>query len=79
MSVMPAYNLITLPGAKLWLHTRIYREMTGKDPEKGERVTVLIQKEEQPRGSLKAASFPSKFRTALILKGLRRVQIIRLQ
>ena len=57
MSVMPAYNLITLPGAKLWLHTRIYREMTGKDPEKGERVTVLIQKEEQPRGSLTADSF----------------------
>ena len=43
MSVMPLYNLIALPGARLWLRGGVYRELTGKDPVEGEKVTILIQ------------------------------------
>ena len=57
MSVMPLYNIIALPGAKLWLQTRIYKELTGKDPAEGERVTLLMQKDERPRAALDGDSF----------------------
>ena len=57
MSVMPLYNIIALPGAKLWLQTRIYKELTGKAPVEGERVTLLVQKDEQPRAALDGDSF----------------------
>ena len=49
MSIMPLYNTIALPGAKLWLRSGIYRELTGKNPVEGEKVTILMQKEEQER------------------------------
>lgn len=57
MSVMPLYNVIALPGARLWLHTRIYSELAGKNPVQGERVTLLMQKKEQERSSLNSDSF----------------------
>lgn len=57
MSIMPLYNIIALPGAKLWLQTKIYKELTGKAPGEGERVTLLMQKHEQPRATLDADSF----------------------
>ena len=57
MSIIPVYNIIALPGAKLWLHGRIYRELVGKAPIEGERVTILMQKAEQPRAALDADSF----------------------
>ena len=57
MSVMPLYNIIALPGAKLWLQNNVYRERTGKAPAAGERVTLLVQKEAQERKSLTADSF----------------------
>ena len=57
MSIMPLYNIIALPGAKLWLQTSAYRELTGKEPVAGERVTLLMQKQEQPRAALDADSF----------------------
>ena len=57
MSIMPLYNIIALPGAKLWLQNKTYRELTGKAPAEGERVTVLTQRQEQPRAALDADSF----------------------
>ena len=57
MSIMPLYNIIALPGARLWLKSSVYRELTGKAPVEGERVTVLMQKQEQPRAALNAESF----------------------
>ena len=57
MSIMPLYNIIALPGAKLWLQTSAYRELTGKEPVAGERVTLLMQKQEQSRTALDADSF----------------------
>jgi ATP-dependent Lon protease len=57
MSIMPLYNIIALPGAKLWLQNKAYKELTGKTPVDGERVTLLMQKDEQPRGALDGDSF----------------------
>ena len=54
---MPLYNMLVLPGAKFWLHTNVYRELTGKDPEQGERVTLLMQKADLERRALDADSF----------------------
>ena len=57
MSVMPIYNMIALPGTKLWLQTNVYKELTGRAPVSGERVTLLMQKEAQSRRALTAESF----------------------
>ncbi len=57
MSIMPIYNMIALPGARLWLRGSVYRELTGKAPVPGEKVTFLMQKEDQGRNTLRAESF----------------------
>ncbi|MBQ7692408.1 MAG: endopeptidase La [Oscillospiraceae bacterium] len=57
MSIMPIYNMIALPGARLWLRGSVYRELTGKAPQPGEKVTVLMQKEDRDHSALRAESF----------------------
>ena len=57
MSVLPVYNIIALPGAKLWLRTAAYQERSGRAPVAGERVTLLMQRENQSRAALTAESF----------------------
>ena len=57
MTIIPIYNIIALPGAKLWLQNSIYTEFTGKAPAEGERVTLLAQKEEKPRTQQTAENF----------------------
>ena len=57
MSIMPLYNLIALPGARLWLRGTVYRELTGKAPVSGDKVTILMQKEDEGRKNLTADSF----------------------
>ncbi len=57
MTILPIYNIIALPGAKLWLQTSIYKELSDKTPAVGERVTLLAQKEEVPRARLTADNF----------------------
>ena len=57
MTLLPIYNIIALPGAKLWLQTNLYKELSDKAPAVGERVTLLAQKEEKPRAQLTADSF----------------------
>ena len=57
MSIMPLYNMIALPGARLWLRGTVYRELTGKAPVRGDKVTILMQKEDESRKSLTADSF----------------------
>ena len=57
MSVMPLYNIIALPGARLWLQAKVYRELTGKAAVVGERVTLLAQRQAQPRSALDGESF----------------------
>ena len=57
MTILPIYNIIALPGAKLWLQNKLYKALCDKDPVPGERVTLLMQKREQPRAQLTADSF----------------------
>ena len=57
MSVMPLYNIIALPGARLWLQVKAYRELARKAPVVGEKVTLLMQKQEQAPRELTADSF----------------------
>ncbi|MBQ9211464.1 MAG: endopeptidase La [Clostridia bacterium] len=57
MAVLPLYNVLALPGAKLWLREADYRSLTGKAPIVGERVTILAQKEDTDRYDLDVDSF----------------------
>ncbi len=57
MIMLPIYKVIALPGSKLWLQTGIYKELSGKEPVTGERVTLLAQKEEKPKKQLTAENF----------------------
>ncbi len=57
MAIMPLYNMIALPGARLWLRGAVYRELTGKAPVEGDKVTILMQKEDEGRKDLTADSF----------------------
>ena len=59
MSIIPLYNMIALPGARLWLRSGVYRELTGKAPVEGDKVTILMQKEDEGRKTLTADSFHS--------------------
>ena len=59
MSIIPLYNMIALPGARLWLRSGVYRELTGKAPVEGDKVTILMQKEDEGRKALTADSFHS--------------------
>ena len=57
MAIMPLYNMIALPGARIWLRGAVYRELTGKAPAEGDKVTILMQKEDKTRKALTADSF----------------------
>ena len=57
MAIMPLYNMIALPGARIWLRGAVYRELTGKAPVQGDKVTILMQKEDAGHKALTADSF----------------------
>ena len=68
MAIMPLYNMIALPGARLWLRSTVYRELTGKAPVEGDKVTILMQKEDAGRKALTADSFHSIGTAGIISK-----------
>ena len=57
MAQMPLYNTLTLPGGRIWLRAVDYQALTGKAPAAGERITLLMQKEDQAREELTEKSF----------------------
>ena len=57
MSIMPLYNLVVLPGAKLWLQSDVYQQLTGKAPVSGEKVTILYTLQDKARAALTAGDF----------------------
>ena len=57
MAQMPLYNTLALPGGRIWLRTADYQALTGKAPVTAERVTLLMQKQDQARDELTAESF----------------------
>ena len=57
MAVLPVYNMITVPDSKLYFRTDQYRRMTGRDPVSGEKVTVIVARQETPRTEITGESF----------------------
>lgn len=57
MAVVPVYRMITLPDSNIYLQTDLYKNMTGRSPIEGEKVTVIISKEETARKDLGSESF----------------------
>ncbi len=57
VTILPIYKMIILPGAKVWMQTKIYKEFAEKSAALGERVAFLAQKQEMPRDQLSEDSF----------------------
>ena len=57
MAILSLYNVLVLPGAKIWFRKSDYQTLAGKAPVIGERVTVLMQKENEDQANLTADSF----------------------
>lgn len=57
MVMLPIFNIIALPGSKLWLQNSIYKQFAHKDAVEGERVTLLAQKVEDPQNPLSVDNF----------------------
>ena len=57
MAILPLYNTLALPGAKIWMRKQDYHALADRDAVTGEKVTLLMQKEEGERDQLTADSF----------------------
>lgn len=57
MTILPIYQIIALPGARMWLQTEIFRQFSEEDPVVGERVSLLAQREEKAKEDLTAENF----------------------
>ena len=57
MAVVPVYRMITLPDSNIYLQTDLYKNMTGRSPIEGEKVTIIISKKETARKDLGSESF----------------------
>ena len=58
MTVLPVYNILLVPHSRLYLRTSLYRDMTGRDPETGEKVTMLVAREAGRRGLTQESFYP---------------------
>ncbi|MBQ9535176.1 MAG: endopeptidase La [Clostridia bacterium] len=57
MTIIPVYNMLLAPEALLFMKTDRYRAMTGRLPEQGEAVTLIVMREDLPREELTDADF----------------------
>ena len=57
MTIIPTYNMLLVPSADLYMRTKLYKEVTGRDPEEGERVTMIVARQESERAEFTAESF----------------------
>lgn len=46
LTLLPVYTTITVPDSTLWYQVELYKNMTGKDPLVGEKIYIIIAKEE---------------------------------
>ena len=46
MTILPIYNMLTLPDSTVFYRTDLYNQMTGKPPVKDEKVIMILAKEE---------------------------------
>lgn len=57
MFVVPVYNVIVVPEARILFQTDRFTQLAGRSPEEGEHVIFLVQKREESREELTADSF----------------------
>ena len=57
MTIVPVYNILLTPDANIYLKTAMYQELSGRVPFQGEKVTLIVKREDIPREQLTADSF----------------------
>lgn len=57
MTIIPVYNVAVVPEANLYLMTENYKSITGKDPEKDEKVVFIVLKEKLQKSEFREDSF----------------------
>ena len=57
MTIIPTYNLLLVPNADIYMRSKMYKDVTGRDPEEGERVTMIVSRKEARRAEFTAESF----------------------
>ncbi|MBQ8092442.1 MAG: endopeptidase La [Clostridia bacterium] len=57
MAVLPVYNVLVLPGVDLYLKTDMLRRSAGRLPYVGEKMILVIQRQNQARSDLTRESF----------------------
>ena len=57
MAILPVYNIITLPDSNIYFRTDYYKIMTDKVPAVGEKITMIVLKEDLSRQNFKDDSF----------------------
>lgn len=57
MIAVPVYNTVIIPHGRIIMPTERYHQITGKDPERDEKVIFFILKEDQPKSDMTEDSF----------------------
>ncbi len=52
MTVLPTYNILLVPHARMYLRTALFKSLAGRDPEADEKVTLLVMREPVRRAEL---------------------------
>ncbi len=57
MAVFPIYNILVVPDSNVYFKTDYYRKVTGKNPVQGEKIVIIVAKEDQERSEFTNDSF----------------------
>ena len=57
MTIIPVYNMLLVPSADHFVRTSLYRRLTGKLPEKDEKVTLIVTRQRQKPDELTEDNF----------------------
>ncbi len=56
MTILPVYDMITVPDSTVFFRTELYEKLTGKEPEKDEKIIVIVARQETTVAELDADS-----------------------
>ena len=57
MAILPVYNIVTVPDSNIYFRTDYYKMMTDKIPAVGEKITMVVLKEDLSRSAFTEDSF----------------------
>lgn len=57
MAVLPVYNIVTVPDSNIFFRSDYYKGMTDKEPVVGEKLTMIVMKNDTQRSALDKDSF----------------------